>query len=143
MHVTSRPHAGEIREPLPRRDILSLPKLKAEGAPAEVQIVLGWTLNTRTLTIGLPTDKFTAWGAELDRISRARRCTFGEMESLAGRLGHASYAIPLTRHFLERIDKMVSDGNTRKSTNLNLTVEVVADLQLWRKFLSRHTGEYQ
>ena len=42
MFVTSRPHAGEASEPLPRRDILSLPKLKAEGAPAESQIVLGW-----------------------------------------------------------------------------------------------------
>ena len=46
MHVTSRPHAGEDAEPLPRRAILSLPKLKAEGSPAEHQTVLGWDLDT-------------------------------------------------------------------------------------------------
>ena len=121
---------------------MSLPKLKAGGALAEIQVVLGWTFNTQTLTIGLPTEKFTAWGAELKRISRARRCTFGEMKSLARRLGHASYAIPLTRQFLERIDKMVvSDKNTRKSTNLNLPIKVVADLQLWMQFLVKaHRG---
>ena len=30
MYVTSRPHAGDDNEPLPRRDILSIPKLKNE-----------------------------------------------------------------------------------------------------------------
>ena len=75
MHVTSRPHAGDDQEPLPRRPILSLPKLLAEGAPAEIQIVIGWTLNTRELTIGLPKNKFETWSSELRRIIGARRCT--------------------------------------------------------------------
>jgi hypothetical protein len=33
MHATSRPHEGESEEPVPRRPILSLPKLIAEGRP--------------------------------------------------------------------------------------------------------------
>ena len=59
IHVTSRPHMGEA-EPVKRRGLLSAPKLEAEGTPAEVQIVLGWNLNTRLLLILLPDDKYEA-----------------------------------------------------------------------------------
>jgi hypothetical protein len=41
IHVTSRPHAGEA-EPIPRQNLVQDKKLEAEGAHAEVQIVLGW-----------------------------------------------------------------------------------------------------
>ena len=141
MHVTSRPHAGDSEEPLPRRDILSIPKLRAEGAPAEVQTVLGWSLNTRTLTISLPETKFRAWLTDLSAITQSRRCTFGAMESLAGRLCHASYAIPLTRHFLDRIEGTIASTTDRKSTPLNLSTEVVNDLLLWHQFLAKaHLG---
>jgi hypothetical protein len=58
MHVTSRPHAGDEHEPLPRRAILSQPKLIAEGSPAECQTVLGWNLDTRRLILSLPKDKY-------------------------------------------------------------------------------------
>ena len=44
----TRPHAGPS-EPVPHRENLSPWKLKAEGTPAEVQIVLGWTLDARAL----------------------------------------------------------------------------------------------
>jgi hypothetical protein len=37
------------------------------------------------------------------------------MESFAGRLCHASYAIPLTRHFLDRIEGTITSTTTRKS----------------------------
>jgi hypothetical protein len=50
IHVTSRPHAGES-EPIPRRNLVQDKKLEAEGAHAKVQIVLGWALNCRVLTI--------------------------------------------------------------------------------------------
>jgi hypothetical protein len=38
-------------EPILREDRLSLSKLTEEGSLAEVLVVLGWQLNTRTLTI--------------------------------------------------------------------------------------------
>ena len=41
IHVTTRPHAGDECEPIPQRPLLSLPKMVAEGSPAEIQIVLG------------------------------------------------------------------------------------------------------
>ena len=54
------PYAGD-NEPIPRRENLSPAKLEAEGAPAEVQITLGWEIDARALLINLPLDKFTAW----------------------------------------------------------------------------------
>jgi hypothetical protein len=45
--------------------LLSPSKLQAEGAPAEIQIVLGWTINTRNLLLSLPADKFKAWSDDL------------------------------------------------------------------------------
>ena len=135
MPVTSRPHAGDAAEPLPRREILSAPKLKAEGAPAEIQTVLGWSVDARLLTIRLPEDKFENWNREMRRIVDQRSCSFGEMESLVGRLNHASYAIPLTRHFLDRLERTITQSGTRKTTNLSLAPEVLNDLALWRSFL--------
>jgi hypothetical protein len=62
--VANRPHAGDD-EPVPRRENLSGPKLEAEGTPAEVQIVLGWEMNTRALLVLLPFDKFVAWTSDI------------------------------------------------------------------------------
>ena len=72
MHVTSRPHAGAGEEPVPRRPILSLPKLIAEGRPEEVQTVLGWTINTRRLEVSLPSDKYYTWLRTSFTASRSR-----------------------------------------------------------------------
>jgi hypothetical protein len=59
-------------------------KLIAEGTPAEVQIVLGWELDTHLLTIRLPVDKFIAWTADIAGILESSCCTFGELESTTG-----------------------------------------------------------
>ena len=137
MFVTSRPHAGDTFEPIPRRDILSLPKLQAEGSPAESQIVLGWLVNTRTMTIGLPDNKYSDWTRDLLKLTKQKTCPFGELELLAGRLGHASFAIPLTRHFLERIERTISRSDTRKTATIELSDDVIRDLHLWRFFLTK------
>ena len=48
----SRVHSGTT-EPALQRPILSPEKLAAEGAPAEIQQVLGWTIDTHRLTVSL------------------------------------------------------------------------------------------
>lgn len=73
MYVTSRPHAGErSEEPILRRPILSIPKLVAEGSPAEIQTVLGWRVDTRRLLIALPNDKYSAWVEDIQRFKQAK-----------------------------------------------------------------------
>ena len=140
MHVTSRPHAGDAREPTPRRTLLSIPKLLAEGSPAEVQIVLGWRIDTRRLLIALPDDKFEAWSDDLDRILDQPRCRFEDIDQMVGRLNHSSFVLPFSRHFMGRLRDLLKP---RRHKNCPVTVgrETRADFALWKHILSRaHQG---
>jgi hypothetical protein len=51
----------DTNDQLPRQEIISLKKLKAEARLAETKTVLGWDLNTRQLIISLPRDKYERW----------------------------------------------------------------------------------
>ena len=135
IHVTSRPHAGDD-EPVKRRENVSPPKLVAEGGPAEIQIVLGWTLNTRSLLVILPNDKFEAWSNDLREIIEGRKGTFGQLETTVGRLNHAAYIIPLSRHFLNRI-RLRLRVRKHKNQALSLTQEELDDFDLWVFFLAQ------
>jgi hypothetical protein len=55
IHILNRPLASD--EPIPRELFLALDKLKAEGRPSKQGILLGWSICTCTLRIGLPEDK--------------------------------------------------------------------------------------
>jgi hypothetical protein len=135
IHVTSRPHSGDA-EPIQRRELVSQPKLIAEGGPAEVQTVLGWTLNTWALLVLLPTDKFEAWSSDLRSIIARRRGTFGESETTVGRLNHVAYAIPLSRHFLNRV-RLRLKARKHKNQELSLTQDELDDFELWLVFLAQ------
>ena len=136
MHPTSRPHAGQEREPLPRREILSQAKLEAEGSPSEVQIVLGWRIDTRRLLISLPEDKFRAWSEDVTRIwNTVGRCLRAEVESLVGRLNHTAGVIPQARHFLGRIRQALGPSDGKRRRHSTLSGEARKDLELWESFL--------
>ena len=135
MHLTSRPHAGDEEEPIPRRPILSIPKLIAEGRPEEVQIVLGWQLNTRLLEISLPDDKFRAWSADVRNLRIAGHCPAKELETLVGRLNHTAYIIPNSRHFMSRIRRGLEVGEGGKR-HRKVGAEALKDLLLWEGFLT-------
>lgn len=135
MYATCRPHAGK-NEPLPRRENLSEPKLLAEGRPAEVQIVLGWELDTRRLRLSLPFDKYAAWTSDLNDAVTKGHLTFSELKSMLGRLNHAAYVIPLARHFLGRFYHRI---HPRKHNDQQITLSAIEidDLRLWCKFLQQ------
>ena len=135
MHVTSRPHAGDI-ESILRRAILSMLKLLAEGSPAEQQIILGWLLDTRRLLVSLPDDKYAAWTEMIARIVREKGCTKGDLNTLEGQLNHAAYVIPLARHFLTHI-RTVRNSKSNKKAHKKLTGPVLSDLNLWLELLQR------
>jgi hypothetical protein len=140
MHITSRPHAGDASEPIPRRPILSQPKLAAEGSPAEVQIVLGWKIDTRRLLVSLPDDKFEAWVADLRSFRNRRTSPRTEIETLVGRLNHTAAVLPEARHFLSRIRATMGPESRRRHT-VRISDEASADLRLWEEFLAAaHRG---
>jgi hypothetical protein len=140
VHVTTRLHAGEANEPVPRRPLISIPKLLAEGSPAELSIVLGWLLNTRRLLVALPDDKFIAWTGDIRAIITVRRVLHDELESIIGRLNHAAAIMPLSRHFLGRLRALLA-SKSHGYKSLNLRAEVIADLELWiRLLMMAHKG---
>jgi hypothetical protein len=52
---------------IPRKDIISLKKFEAKGRLEEVKKILGWIINTRSLSITLPDDKFKAWSSDISK----------------------------------------------------------------------------
>lgn len=135
VHVTSRPHAGSD-EPLPRRNLLGDEKLLAEGTHTEIQVILGWTVNCRSLTILLPTDKFIPWDDDLKQAIEAKSTTFQQLETTVGRLNHASLVVPLSGHFLNRLRQRVMRQKYRKQ-QISLRQDEIDDMKLWRVFLKR------
>jgi hypothetical protein len=109
VHLMSRPHAGEDAEPpVPRRPLLGPEKLEAEeGRGSETQVVLGWEVRTRELVVALPEDKYIAWKADLVDMIGKGSATVQGVESMVGRLNHASLTIPLSRHFLNEIRRWI------------------------------------
>ena len=51
---------------LVRDNFIADDKNDAEGAPEEAKIVLGWMINSRTLTVSLPPHKFIAWSSQIE-----------------------------------------------------------------------------
>jgi hypothetical protein len=133
--ATCRPHAGPDK-PVIRRPLLSPEKLIAEGSPAEIQIVLGWELNTRILRLLLPFDKFTAWTGDIIVIISRGSVTAGDPASLVGRLNHTGYVTPLTRHFINRL-RARTDIRRPDLQRITLTKAELEDLLLWLKLLCR------
>ncbi len=138
MHLISGPHAGNKEEPIPHRPIHSIPKLFAEGQPKEVQVVLGWRLNTRLLEILLPDDKYIAWSADVRNLRAAGSCLVKELETLVGRLNHTAYIIPNSRHFMSRIRRGLKTGRGGRRQR-KVGPEALKDLLLWEGFLD-HTN---
>ena len=134
VHAVSRPHAGDD-EPIPRRQLLEPSKLMAEGRPTERLVVLGWLMDTRRMLVSLPKEKFRAWAEDLQRILSAGETTVGELETTIGRLNHAAYLIPLSRHFLNRVRNRIPIGRRRKHQALRLGTMELDDLRLWDKLL--------
>jgi len=82
MHILCRP--VDHNDPIPREDCLSLSKLAEEGQLAEKFTILGWNINTRTLTISLPDKKFKTWSKDLEQIINKRKVSFSMLESTLG-----------------------------------------------------------
>ena len=140
--TSSRPQAGDEWEPITRRPLLSIPKLLAEGSPAEVQTVLGWDIDTRRLRIALPDeDKFIAWLDNMHRICANKGGKFHEIETrLVDRLSHTSFVIPMSRHFMGRL-RGVLEPRLHKSKQVTLGTEVLEDFKLWKEILHESCNE--
>ena len=109
-----------------------MPKLEAEGTPSEMMIVLGWWLDTRKLLLRLPNNKFRAYSKEMEEILASGRVDGKDLESIIGKFVHASYAVPLSQHFLDNLCfklKSLKENNPHRSKLLS-NYEI-SDFILW------------
>jgi hypothetical protein len=109
---------------------LSDPKLVVKDRPAKAQIVLGWTLNMRSLLVILPFDKFEAWSRDLKAIIADRKGTFEQLKTMIGRLNHAACIIPLSQRLRLQVRK-------HKKQLRSLNQAKIDDFDLWVSFLSQ------
>jgi len=120
-----------------REDCLSLSKLTEEGSLAEVLVVLGWQLNTRTLTIALPSKKSKIWLEDLQAVLRAKKISYKKLETIIWRLNHTAAACPLMRYYLNRIRNTQTtwaQSQATKSSERYLSKSVLEDLKLWKNY---------
>lgn len=131
IHTVGRP--VDKRDPIKRLDLVSLSKLQAEAALEEQKILLGWKLDTRSLEISLPFEKFTAWTNGIKNIIAKKHTTFDELETLVGRMGHVSVIVSHIKHFLSRIRQLMYRAKHKRS--IKITEEVEQDLLFLLKVL--------
>ena len=118
---------------LPCSHLVSDKKLKAEGCPYECQIMLGWCLNTRSLTISLPDHKCIAWLNDIDQAIQTQKITFKHLKKVIGRLVHVATVVPFSNFFLGRLFQLKLRADCMQMTEVNwLTLK---DLSFWKIIL--------
>jgi hypothetical protein len=132
IRTLSRPNSD--LDVIPRKDIISLKKLCAEGQLSEVKTVLGWTLNTRSLTISLPEYKVMDWLREIDTICLAKRVHFKTLESMLGRFNHVAYMLQPMHHFMGRLYRALLRAKARAGWTV-LSSNELSDLNIHSEFL--------
>jgi hypothetical protein len=135
LHLLSRPVEAGSAESLPRDNLIAISKFLAEAKASESKVILGWVVNTRSMTVSLPIDKHRVWVAEIRelRTRPGRRATAKELESTIGRLSHAAYVVPNSRHFLGRLYRASERAKVHGSVNLSQSQW--DDLGIWETFL--------
>ena len=138
MHAFTHTASGDIH--VPRQDFIAEDKNAAEGGPDEVKIVLGWKLNTRSLTVHLPFHKFKAWSDQVTSIKNRRSINSKDLQSVLGRLENIAIMIPMFAHFLNNI-RALEIKATISGKNQVLNNRTKTDLNLALKFIEKaHKG---
>ena len=99
-------------------DPVSQKKLdEGEGIWAVRKEILGWIFDGMARTIELPPNKVARIEASLTSILRHKRCTNGDLQSLLGKLQHATLGIPAGKGLLAPLYKKITNAkNTQKRT---------------------------
>ena len=134
LHLQFRPNAGKD-EPIPRAEMASMRKLKAEAYLTEIMDLLGWEINTRAFTVSLPNDKHTAWRHQVEEMIMMIKAPYKELSKLIGRLNHVAFIIPSARHFMNRLRKL--ERTAERYGLAKISGEARKDLQLWLNFLDK------
>ncbi len=129
--ATARPNHPD--EPIPRKSMYAIDKLKAEAGLSEKKMILGWSFNFRCLLISLPENKFIAWTSSINKLLVNGSSTAKELKSTIGRLGHLALIVPGVHHFLSRLRELQQSATCRRK--IRLSDDCRKDLLLMLRFL--------
>ena len=127
----------------PRSEIINQIKHLAEGPPAEIKIVLGWKINTRTFQVHLTANKHMDWTRDIHRALSAKKCTKGDLETMIGRFNHVGTIIHTSRYFLTRLRyRLQQHQQAPKIHTIHLAPWDLQDLRLWHTHIDHlhHNG---
>ena len=137
IHIVGRPIAPN--EPIPRMDLISIEKLKAEGRMEELKTDLGWRFDTRRLLVALSDDKYKAWSSKISKMIENGSTNHDELDTIIGQLTHVTVILPCLLHFLSRLRTLKYLASRRRSVRLQQKHH--DDLNLALRFLQRaNTG---
>ena len=132
--------AGALTTLLSVFDRLGLPVApeKLEG-PCSQLTFLGFELDSSSMVIRVPSKKLTELQQLIGSWIGRKRCTRKELESLVGKLGHASRVVPPGKTFLRRMFELL--GGTRQAHHhVRLGAAFRSDLLWWATFLEAWNG---
>ena len=133
-------HSSSSNTYIPRQNIISDDKNEAEGAPEEIKICLGWTVDSRRLLVSLPTHKYIAWTSQIDKILSQKSVSDADLRSILGRLENVAIIMSMFAHFFNNIRSMQIKA-ARSGHNTKITNRAKDDLNLAKKFLQKvHKG---
>lgn len=92
------------------------------------------------MLLSLLDDKLIAWTNELAEVIKALSITRKQLESLIGKLTHASFVIPLSRHFLSRLQdklQLMKKRNLPAQQGYRLNNKETEDFKLWKSLLKQ------
>lgn len=107
--------------------------------PAQCLTFLGIEIDSTSLSIRLPSDKFQELSALLRVWVGRKKCTKRELLSLIGSLSFACKCVKPGRMFLRRLITL-STKVTSLSHHISLNAEARADIQWWIDFLPTWNG---
>jgi len=101
IHTFARP--TDSHDIIPRKDIISMKKFRAEGRLEEIKTVLGWVLNTRSLRLSLPPEKLRDWSRDINSMISSKKAYFKLLELMIGWINHVACILHRMRHYMGHI----------------------------------------
>ena len=111
---------------------------KLEG-PATRLVFLGIEIDTEEMVVRLPLDKLLELKVLVGKWLSRKSCGRQELQSLAGKLQHASKVVRPGRTFLRRVFEMLSVTG-KKYHHIRLNVAFRSDIAWWHMFLEEWNG---
>ena len=127
-------HDSEGDTVIPRDDMVALDKCEAEGAASEERICLGWSLNTRSLLVSLPSHKVKAWISQVETFIKNKTASYKDLQSVLGRLENVTILVRMGAHFLNNIRALEIRASASKHT-VKINGSARADFVLWKKII--------